>query len=120
MKPEEMARLFTKFAKLSSKEGNPGGTGLEGGVVHHGVEQGAEIEGLRLAGRLARRQPLQQQQLADELVHPAGLAFQTGERPGGRRPGTPPRQLERHPQPGERRAQLVRDVPQQSALRAEQ
>ncbi len=36
MKPEEMTRLFTKFAKLSAKEGNPGGTGL-GLVISKGL-----------------------------------------------------------------------------------
>ncbi len=36
MKPDEMARLFTKFAKLSAKEGNPGGTGL-GLVISKGL-----------------------------------------------------------------------------------
>ena len=36
MKPEEMARLFTKFAKLSSKEGNTSGTGL-GLVISKGL-----------------------------------------------------------------------------------
>jgi signal transduction histidine kinase/DNA-binding response OmpR family regulator len=36
MKPAELARLFTKFAKLSSKEGNPGGTGL-GLVISKGL-----------------------------------------------------------------------------------
>jgi signal transduction histidine kinase/DNA-binding response OmpR family regulator len=47
MKEEEMNRLFTKFAKLSAKEGNPGGTGL-GLVISKGLCElmggGIEVE----------------------------------------------------------------------------
>jgi CheY-like chemotaxis protein len=47
MKDEEKTRLFTKFAKLSAKEGNPGGTGL-GLVISKGLCElmggGIEVE----------------------------------------------------------------------------
>ena len=79
------------------------------------------VEPQHVAARCVRRaQARQRHDLANQRVEPLGLALDARKIGLRFRARAPLRERERHADSGERRAQLVRDVAQQSLLRRDQ
>ena len=79
-----------------------------------------EIHQLGRCRRLVALGARQRQDVADELVHAIGFRFHTVQVALGLWTRLAAREGQRHVEPGQRRAQLVRHVRQQSALRVQQ
>ena len=94
--------------------------GLEIGVGGDRLDEG--LQGNRAPGDSlpAVLQPCQGEELPDQVVEPFRLALDPVQRTAGLRTGPLPGQLEGDAQPGQRGAQLVRDVAQQVLLGGQQ
>lgn len=91
---------------------------FETGVRHHLGEKGAETEQDCLSTVCAGLQTLEKQELTDELIESLGLEFDAIEGLRRRLTGFGSRQLKGHRQPRQRRAKLMRHIPEQTLLGA--